>query len=150
MYLSPVMGSLLRPLLPVAAMLVIAGCNAASESADQTPYEQSDIRVGTGKEAINGKILGVNYTGWLHDPSRPDNKGQVFDTSVGKETFTFVLGRGDVIAGWDKGVEGMKVGGLRRLVVPASLAYGTEGAGNGVIPPNATLIFEVELLNVVN
>lgn len=74
----------------------------------------------------------------------------MFDTTVGKESFTFVLGKGDVIPGWDKGVPGMKAGGIRRLIVPASLAYGAEGAGNGVIPPNASLIFEVELINVVN
>lgn len=145
------MGSLLRYLLPLAAALVIVGCDDASGTAnDQTPYAQTDVRLGAGKEAVNGKILSVNYTGWLYDPSQPDTKGEVFDTSAGKEPFTFVLGTGDVIPGWDKGVEGMKAGGIRRLIVPASLAYGAEGAGNGVIPPNASLIFEVELITVVN
>jgi FKBP-type peptidyl-prolyl cis-trans isomerase FkpA len=89
----------------------------------------------------------VNYTGWLYDLSRPEQKGQQFDSSAGREPFEFLLGSGQVIPGWDRGVAGMKVGGQRRLIIPPDLAYGATGAG-GVIPPNATLVFDVELLDV--
>lgn len=92
--------------------------------------------------------MSVNYTGWLYDPAGADGKGRQFDTSTGRGVFTFVLGTGAVIRGWDQGVAGMRVGGLRRLVIPAELAYGSTGAGNGVIPPNATLVFDVELVDV--
>ncbi len=98
-----------------------------------------DVVVGTGAEAVNGKTLTVNYTGKLQD-------GTVFDTSVGKTPFELVLGAGQVIPGWEQGLQGMKVGGKRILTIPPSLAYGEQGAGS--IPPNATLTFEVELLDV--
>jgi FKBP-type peptidyl-prolyl cis-trans isomerase FkpA len=92
--------------------------------------------------------VAVHYTGWLYDPARPDGKGKKFDSSVDRgEPFVFPLGGGRVISGWDQGVAGMKVGGKRTLVIPASMGYGDRGAG-GVIPPNATLIFDVELLEV--
>lgn len=110
------------------------------------PYSQTDLRVGTGGDAVAGKDLTVNYTGWFYGESRPDKKGPVFDTSEGGEPFTFTLGVGEVIAGWDQGTLGMKVGGLRRLVIPPSLAYGA--FRSGPIPPNATLVFEIELLDV--
>jgi FKBP-type peptidyl-prolyl cis-trans isomerase FkpA len=103
--------------------------------------------VGGGNDAESGKTLTVNYTGWLYDASKPDKKGRVFDSSIGKAPFSFVLGQGQVIPGWEKGVEGMKVGGLRRLIVPPSLAYGSAGAGD-VIPPDTILVFDVELLRV--
>ena len=88
----------------------------------------------------------VNYTGWFYGESRPDNKGPVFESSVGGDPFVFTLGVGQVIEGWDRGVVGMRVGGVRRLVIPPSLAYGS--FRNGTIPPNATLVFEIELLEV--
>jgi len=88
----------------------------------------------------------VNYSGWLYDATKPDFKGLLFDTSTGVGPFTFTLGGGQVIAGWDQGLVGMKVGGLRQLIIPPELAYGT--ARNGAIPPNAALIFEVELTDV--
>ena len=91
--------------------------------------------------------MNVHYTGWLYDPSAPDQKGAQFDSSVGGAPFTFVLGAGMVIPGWDKGFDGMKVGGRRKLIIPPDLGYGERGAG-GVIPPNATLIFEMELMGV--
>lgn len=99
-----------------------------------------DIQVGTGAEAVPGKTLKVNYTGKLEN-------GTVFDSSVGKQPFEFVLGAGQVIPGWDQGLQGMKVGGKRTLTIPPSLGYGAQGAGS-TIPPNSTLIFEVELLDV--
>jgi len=109
--------------------------------------QKIDSTVGSGAEARPGRVT-VHYTGWLHDPSKPDGHGKKFDSSVDRgQPFDFQLGAGQVIRGWDEGVAGMKVGGKRRLTIPASLGYGPRGAG-GVIPPNATLIFEVELLGV--
>jgi FKBP-type peptidyl-prolyl cis-trans isomerase len=106
------------------------------------PFAQQDLRIG----AV-GRRVTVNYTGWLYDPTRMENKGQQFDTSVGRPPFGFTLGAGQVIRGWDQGVPGMKVGGQRRLTIPPDLAYGSNGAG-GVIPPNATLVFDVDLIDV--
>ena len=107
-----------------------------------------DAKQGTGAEAVAGKPVAVHYTGWLYDPSLPEGKGKKFDSSVDrKEPFVFPLGGGRVIRGWDEGVAGMKVGGKRTLIIPADMAYGARGAG-GVIPPNATLVFDVELLEV--
>ncbi|MCI0514384.1 FKBP-type peptidyl-prolyl cis-trans isomerase [candidate division KSB1 bacterium] len=101
-----------------------------------------DLKVGTGAEAQALQQVEVHYTGWLTD-------GKKFDSSVDRGTpFTFQLGAGQVIKGWDEGVAGMKIGGKRRLTIPSQLAYGEMGAGGGLIPPNATLVFEVELLSV--
>ena len=110
-------------------------------------YTQTDIKEGTGASAASGQTAKVNYTGWLYDAAAPENKGQKFDSSIGRGPFEFRLGAGQVIRGWDQGVQGMKVGGQRRLVLPPEFAYGARGAGN-VIPPNATLVFDVELLDV--
>ena len=104
-----------------------------------------DTVVGTGAEAAPGRNVTVHYTGWLYEN---DAQGEKFDSSKDRgEPFIFPLGGGMVIKGWDEGVQGMKVGGTRRLVIPAELGYGARGAG-GVIPPNATLLFEVDLLGV--
>lgn len=100
-----------------------------------------NLKVGTGREATPGKTVTVHYTGWLTD-------GKKFDSSVDRnQPFKFSLGAGQVIAGWEKGVQGMKVGGKRKLTIPPQMGYGASGAG-GVIPPHATLLFEVELLGV--
>jgi FKBP-type peptidyl-prolyl cis-trans isomerase FkpA len=100
-----------------------------------------DIQVGAGDQALAGKLVTVHYTGWLTD-------GKKFDSSRDRrDPFQFALGRGQVIKGWDEGVQGMRVGGQRRLIIPPSLGYGQRGAP-GAIPPNATLIFDVELLKV--
>ena len=105
-----------------------------------------DMKVGEGKEALVGMTVNVHYTGWLYDKSAPDSKGKKFDSSRDRNRhFTFPLGAGRVIKGWDQGVQGMKVGGQRTLIIPSSLGYGSRGAGNA-IPPNATLIFDVELI----
>jgi FKBP-type peptidyl-prolyl cis-trans isomerase FkpA len=160
----------------VAGMLVLAGCSSApsqtaapegttqgatTQEATQPPATAEggesavgggagaaqatklvvvDVKKGTGAEAKTGDTVTVNYTGWL-------TNGTKFDTSVGKAPFTFHLGAGEVIPGWDQGVAGMKVGGVRKLTIPPDLGYGAQGAG-GVIPPNATLVFQVELLKV--
>lgn len=111
-------------------------------------YTRTDLQVGGGREATKGKGLSVNYTGWLYDPSKPDLKGRMFDSSQGRGPFNFVLGAGQVIPGWDQGFDGMKIGGRRRLIIPSDMAYGVDGAGGGLIPPDATLVFEMELLDV--
>lgn len=109
--------------------------------------QKIDVVQGDGAEARGGSVL-VHYTGWLHDPSKADGHGSKFDSSVDRgEPFRFQLGAGQVIRGWDEGVAGMKVGGKRTLVIPPEMGYGARGAG-GVIPPNATLVFDVELLDV--
>jgi FKBP-type peptidyl-prolyl cis-trans isomerase len=113
-----------------------------------TTLQKTDVKTGAGAEATAGKTVNVHYTGWLYSPSAADNHGAKFDSSRDRnEPFSFVLGAGQVIAGWDQGVAGMKVGGQRTLVIPPALGYGSRGAG-GVIPPNATLVFDVELLGV--
>jgi FKBP-type peptidyl-prolyl cis-trans isomerase FkpA len=133
----------------VCLMLLCAACGGSDSPTAPTvnvPFSQTDLVVGTGATATTGRIVTVNYTGWLYDESRPEQKGSQFDTSIGRGPYSFPLGVGQVIRGWDQGVPGMQVGGKRRLVIPPDLAYGS--SGNGPIPPNATLIFEVELLAV--
>ena len=113
-----------------------------------TELEKQDSLVGNGSEAIAGGQVTVHYTGWLYDDGTADHKGRKFDSSRDRnDPFTFRLGAGEVIRGWDEGVAGMKGGGRRILTIPSELGYGRRGAG-GVIPPNATLVFDVELLNV--
>lgn len=107
-----------------------------------------DTVIGSGETAQAGDHVTVHYTGWLHDAKAPQKRGRKFDSSKDRDDpFEFALGDGNVIAGWDEGVQGMKVGGTRVLTIPPALGYGARGAG-GVIPPNATLVFEVELLEV--
>ena len=108
--------------------------------------QYEDVKPGSGDTAQAGRMVSVHYTGWLHDPAKPDGRGAKFDSSKDRgEPFDFPLGAGYVIKGWDEGVQGMQVGGTRVLTIPPELGYGSRGAG-GVIPPNATLVFEVELL----
>jgi FKBP-type peptidyl-prolyl cis-trans isomerase FkpA len=110
--------------------------------------QMDDTKVGTGAEARPGRVVRVHYTGWLYDATKPDKRGQKFDSSKDRnDPFEFPLGGGQVIPGWDKGFAGMKVGGTRVLTIPPDMGYGARGAG-GVIPGNATLVFEVELLEV--
>ena len=118
----------------------------AAAPAAAVPMQKIDSVVGTGKEAVAGKTAVVEYTGWLYEPAAPAQHGAQFDSSRGRAPFSFQLGAGQVIKGWDDGVQGMKVGGKRTLIVPASMGYGDNGAGP--IPPNATLVFDVELLDV--
>ena len=142
------------PLLMVGATLLLS-MSACSDSVDSnrgvsgvTELIKTDVLVGEGAEAAAGQSVSVHYTGWLFDEAAPDHKGKKFDSSRDRgEAFEFPLGAGRVIKGWDQGVAGMKVGGQRTLTIPPDLGYGARGAG-GVIPPNATLVFDVELLGV--
>jgi FKBP-type peptidyl-prolyl cis-trans isomerase FkpA len=107
-----------------------------------------DVKVGEGQEARSGRRVTVHYTGWLYHPSKEGNRGRSFDSSRTRgEPFSFTLGAGEVIQGWDQGVAGMKEGGRRILTIPGRLAYGSSGSGE-VIPPDATLVFDIELLRV--
>ena len=136
--------------------LLIAAAVAASACGDDSPtaptpraeYSATDVRVGTGTEATNGRRLTVHYVLWSYDPAGSNGKGTQLQSSAALGApFQFTLGAGGVISGWDRGVVGMRVGGLRRLVLPPEFAYGS--AGNGpAIPPNASLVFEIELLDV--
>lgn len=135
----------------VASLVVlaslIAGCSdSPSAPSSSAPFTTSDLVLGTGDEAVSGKALTVNYSGWLYDRTAPEFKGLLFDTSAERGAFTFTLGAGQVIQGWEQGLVGMKVGGTRRLVIPPSLAYGK--TRTSAIPPDATLVFEVQLLSV--
>ena len=107
-----------------------------------------DTVLGNGRQAEKGLAVTVHYSGWLYDPNQKDGKGKKFDSSLDRnDPFVFNLGAGQVIRGWDDGVDGMKIHGKRTLIIPPDMGYGSRGAG-GVIPPNATLIFDVELLGV--
>jgi FKBP-type peptidyl-prolyl cis-trans isomerase FkpA len=117
-------------------------------SVPNSGLQYDDITMGTGAEATAGQNVKVHYTGWLYDPMAKDSRGKKFDSSKDRgQPFSFGLGGGQVIRGWDEGVQGMKVGGTRVLTIPPEMGYGARGAG-GAIPPNATLVFEVELLGV--
>lgn len=144
--------------LGMVLLLAIAGCQAQSNSpnskenkqmtANVTELQKIDTVVGDGREAEIGFNVTVHYTGWLYDANAKDFKGKKFDSSLDRNSpFNFFLGGGQVIQGWDEGVQGMKVGGKRTLIIPSEMGYGARGAG-GVIPPNATLVFDVELLGV--
>ena len=135
--------------LTIIVLLVAAGIAAFAQEPKMTTTKSGlkyvDQKVGTGDVAVKGKPVQVNYTGWLYVDGK---RGAKFDSSLDRNTpFDFLLGARQVIAGWDEGVEGMKVGGKRELIIPPDLAYGSRAVG-GVIPPNATLDFEVELLKV--
>lgn len=151
-----------RKLLTFSLLLscfAAAGCNAQSTSSKQekpamtqntaiTELQKIDTKVGSGREAEAGFNVTVHYTGWLYDANAEGGKGKKFDSSLDRNSpFNFFLGGGQVIQGWDEGVQGMKVGGKRTLIIPSEMGYGARGAG-GAIPPNANLIFEVELLDV--
>ena len=130
------------PLLAVG--LVFSGCtNSPSAPSDGPPLTILDLVVGTGAEAVDGKVLTVDYIGWLYDEDEVEAKGAEFDRADG---FKFVLGRGQVITGWEFGLRGMRVGGTRRLIIPFNYAYGEVGQGS--VPPFATLVFDIVLVDV--
>jgi FKBP-type peptidyl-prolyl cis-trans isomerase len=133
---------------PAATATPPANSLASKIGAKVTELQKIDVKEGKGTTAVAGKQVIVHYTGWLYDPAAADGHGAKFDSSVDRgQTFAFPLGGGRVIKGWDEGVAGMKVGGKRTLVIPPEMGYGARGAG-GVIPPNATLVFDVELIEV--
>jgi FKBP-type peptidyl-prolyl cis-trans isomerase FkpA len=138
-----------------AGLVLVLALSAGLVSCGEEPtapshfaaFSQTDLILGTGDAAASTNRLSVHYTLWLYDASAVDNKGVQVETSRGQATpFSFVLGSGEVIEGWNRGLTGMRVGGQRRLIVPPSLAYGQER--QGIIPPNATLLFEIELVSL--
>lgn len=150
----------LKPMIAAVCFLsLLNACQAESNNvADNkettgmtqkiTELVKTDTVVGEGREAEPGFMVSVHYTGWLYDENAPEKKGEKFDSSVDRgQPFEFALGAGQVIQGWDQGFAGMKIGGKRTLIIPPEMGYGARGAG-GVIPPNATLVFDVELLDV--
>ena len=129
------------------AATVAAACDDTTGPTAQPPlFSRTDLVVGTGAEAVTGRRLTAHYTLWLYDANQPESKGRQVESSVGGTPITFTLGDGRVIRGWEEGFTGMRVGGRRRLIIPPALAYGA--SGQGPIPPNATLVFDVELLSV--
>ena len=154
---------LLNLMLACACAITLNACKSESTAAkiqtsttqeksamttEITELQKIDTQVGTGREAESGFNISVHYTGWLFDAAAKENKGKKFDSSVDRgQPFNFGLGQGQVIQGWDEGFAGMKIGGKRTLIIPSEMGYGARGAG-GAIPPNATLIFDVELLDV--
>ena len=147
-------------LTPAIALVLLVACGSkpstalgpAADNPASTPairtLEIVELRSGEGAAIAAGQEAVVQYTGWLYEPSAPDKKGREFDSSKNSgKPFRFVVGAGQVIKGWDQGVLGMKRGGRRRLTIPANLAYGDAGAG-GIIPPGATLIFDVDLVAI--
>jgi FKBP-type peptidyl-prolyl cis-trans isomerase FkpA len=136
----------------VCTIVASAACGSStSPSAPDsgvTSLQSTDVKVGTGTQATSGRLVTVNYTGWLYVPGVADHHGSQFDSSFnpGRTPYTFTLGVGSVIAGWDQGVVGMRVGGQRTLVIPPSLGYGNQAMTG--IPANSTLIFDIELLDV--
>ena len=143
-----------RPLRKIAVIVLaalIAACGAKPGKAPASAVismQSVELKAGSGEGIVAGKIAIVQYTGWLYEASAADNKGRQFDSSRTQgQPFRFPVGTGQVIKGWDQGVVGMKVGESRRLIIPPDLAYGDGGAG-GVIPPGATLIFDIELVGI--
>lgn len=151
----------LKPIIAAMCFLsLLNACQAESNDVNEdnkettgmtqniTELVKNDTVIGEGREAEPGFMVSVHYTGWLYDENAPEHKGEKFDSSVDRgQPFEFSLGAGQVIQGWDQGFAGMKIGGKRTLIIPSEMGYGKRGAG-GVIPPNAALVFDVELLDV--
>ena len=151
----------LKPIIAAMCFLsLLNACQAESNDVNEdnkettgmtqniTELVKNDTVIGEGREAEPGFMVSVHYTGWLYDENAPKHKGEKFDSSVDRgQPFEFALGAGQVIQGWDQGFAGMKIGGKRTLIIPSEMGYGKRGAG-GVIPPNAALVFDVELLDV--
>ncbi|MFO7304773.1 MAG: FKBP-type peptidyl-prolyl cis-trans isomerase [Gammaproteobacteria bacterium] len=142
--------------LVAAALVSLAGCSnerpaepqSAAAPAQVTELQRIDLRVAPGEGITAGQVAVVHYTGWLYDPTAPEFKGKKFDSSRDRgQPFRFTIGEGKVIDGWEEGVQGMRVGSQRRLIIPPELAYGNRAMG-GVIPPNSTLVFDIELLAI--
>ena len=140
-----------RTAAALSCLLLIAACGQAPPpytGGDVDGFQRIDVVEGGGQVAKAGDEVSVHYTGWLYDQAAADRRGQKFDSSVDRgDPFVFMVGAGRVIRGWDDGIPGMRVGGKRELLIPADMGYGAKGAG-GVIPPGASLVFEVELLDI--
>jgi len=146
-----------RKIALVTCIALTAACSgkseappsAASTASSVTALQKVTLKPGSGAAIASGQIAVVQYTGWLYEAGAADHKGKQFDSSLTRrEPFKFPLDTGSVIKGWDQGVVGMKVGESRRLIIPPGLAYGDGGAGGGLIPPGATLVFDVELVGI--
>lgn len=152
---------LITTFISLSLTALMAGCSDSPRKSDHSEssmgstiihssraFTKTDVRLGTGTTAMSGQRVSVHYTGWIYEPASANQRGVQFDSSRTRgRPFTFPLGSGKVIKGWDQGVVGMKVGGQRTLIIPSNMAYGARGAGSD-IPPHATLIFDVELLDV--
>jgi FKBP-type peptidyl-prolyl cis-trans isomerase FkpA len=140
--------SFTRTAIVLFAACVTWACGEDLPTSSITELEKIDVVIGTGAEAVNGKTVFVHYTGWIYDEYTADHHGSKFDSSrdPGEPPYNFVLGTGNVIQGWHQGILGMRVGGKRTLIIPPSLAYGSQGSGP--IPPNTAIIFDVELMQV--
>jgi FKBP-type peptidyl-prolyl cis-trans isomerase FkpA len=140
--------SMIRRFFLAAVLLGAVACNGTSGSTlaptSAGTFTISDLVAGTGTQAVAGNRVTVSYTGWLYDTSQTNGKGKQFDTS---SSFSFTIGAGQVIKGWDQGVAGMRVGGQRRLIIPPDLAYGNQAVGS-TIPANATLVFDITLISI--
>jgi len=143
----------MRFLASALLALTVTACSGGADTptgpTDTIPFSTTNLRVGTGTEVVTGRTIAVEYTGWLYSAGAPDNKGTQFDSTFdpGRDPFVLVAGSANVIPGFSQGVLGMRVGGLRRVVIPPSLGYGVQGSPP-TIPGNATLIFEIEVLAV--
>jgi len=161
MILEPSHPSRRALLLGLVTSVTAAACGGSSSDTAPTPVDTSyitnlpltitDVTAGTGAEAATGSRVVMDYYGWLYSATGTENKGTLFDTSLrtGAAPIQFVLGAGSVIQGWEQGIPGMKVGGIRRLIIPPALAYGSTGSSNGAIPPNATLVFDIRLNDIL-
>ncbi len=159
MTVDPIVPSRRALLLGLVASVSAAACGGSNPTEPSpiaqtwvadVPFQSIDIEVGTGDEVDNGTRIRVDYVAWLYSTATSDNKGTVIDTSLqtGRGPYEYVVGTGTVIAGWERGIPGMRVLGIRRLIVPPALAYGSTGNNN--IPPNATMIFEVRVNEIVS
>ena len=134
--------------IPFMLLFIACGSKTGDIVETESGLKYVDVKEGKVTSPQSGQRVSVHYSGWLYDENQPDNKGNKFDSSHDRPgNFEFKLGSGQVIKGWDQGVQGMKVGGKRTLIIPSSLGYGKRGAGDA-IPPNATLIFDVELIKI--
>ena len=147
---------------PLVVLVLLAACSgkpeappaptgnaAPAQSSAVTALQSLTLKPGTGATVAGGQVAVVQYTGWLYEASATENKGKQFDSSRNSgQAFKFPLGTGSVIKGWDQGVAGMKIGESRRLIIPPDLAYGDNGAGGGLIPPGATLVFDIDLIAI--
>jgi FKBP-type peptidyl-prolyl cis-trans isomerase FkpA len=156
--MMPFMASMKSPkIVLLVCVALAAACSGKSDAPPSAPaaapspvtaLQMVTLKPGSGAVVGGGQIAVVQYTGWLYEAGAADHKGKEFDSSRnGRQAFKFPVGTGSVIKGWDQGVAGMKIGENRRLVIPPDLAYGDSGAG-GVIPPGATLVFDVELVGI--